>query len=273
MSRTSPISGDSRPIGVFDSGVGGLTVLRAIHERLPKERLIYLGDTARVPYGTKSRETVIRYAVESTIFLTSRNIKALVIACNTSTAYALDRMKKTFNLPVIGVIEPGVKQALLKTVRNRIGVIGTAGTVASGAYQRELRARRPDARVTAQACPLFVALAEEGWSTGRIAEETARRYLLPLRKRRLDTLVLGCTHYPLLKSTIRKVMGPGVLLVDSAEAVAEEVESVLGDKQLLAEGSGKGSLEIFATDVGGAFRRVAEKFLGRPLREVKRARI
>ncbi|MBI2890783.1 MAG: glutamate racemase [Nitrospirae bacterium] len=261
---------DPRPIGVFDSGVGGLTVLRAMRRRFPRERLIYLGDTARVPYGNKSRDTIIRYALETTIFLTSKNIKVLVIACNTSSAYSLERLRATFSVPVVGVIEPGVREALSATRKGRVGVIGTAGTINSGAYQNLLTRARRGLKVAARACPLFVSLAEEGWTRGAVAYAVARTYLAPIRSQGIDTLILGCTHYPLLKGPIGRAMGRGVTLIDSAEAVARSVEDLLLKHGLTAAPASRGGMEILSTDIGGSFGAVARRFLGSPLPPVRR---
>src|SRR5256714_6483597 len=219
---------NNAPLGVFDSGIGGLTVARALFERLPRESVIYFGDTARVPYGPKSPETVRRYSGEILAYLLRRGVKAVVVACNTSTAHALGSLKERARVPVVGVIEPGARAAVAATKTGTIGVIGTAGTIASGAYERAIKALRPDARVHGQACPLFVPLVEEGWVEHPAAELIAREYLEPLRRAQVDVLVLGCTHYPLLKPLLGRGMGPDVTLVDSAEetatAVARELE-------------------------------------------------
>src|SRR5258708_11641283 len=211
------------PLGVFDSGIGGLSVARALFERLPKESVIYFGDTARVPYGPKSPDTVRRYSAEILAYLLGRGVKAVVVACNTSTAHALGSLKEKSPVPVIGVIEPGARAAVAATRTGNIGVIGTAGTIASRAYERAIQALRPDAKVHGQACPLFVPLVEEGWFEHPAAELIAREYLEPLQHAKVDLLVLGCTHYPLLKPFLARVMGPDVTLVDSAEETATAV--------------------------------------------------
>jgi len=262
-------SGAGAPIGVFDSGVGGLTVLRAIHAHLPGESTIYLGDTARVPYGPKSPETVRRYAREATDFLIGRGIKALVIACNTATAHAFGTLSKGLDIPVIGVVEPGAREAAAASATGVIGVIGTRGTVASGSYERAILAARPDATVRSRACPLFVALAEEGWVTGDVPELTARRYLAPLLDAGIDTLVLGCTHYPLLRGLLAEVTGTGVRLVDSAEATARETARVLQSGRLAAPGDELLSREYFVTDDTRLFGELAELFLGAPVTRVE----
>jgi glutamate racemase len=270
---------DARPIGVFDSGVGGLTVLDALRSRLPSERFLYLGDTARLPYGSKSPETVRRYARQAAGRLVERGVKLLVIACNTASAVAVDDLAQAFApLPVLGVIEPGAEAACLATVTGHVLVTGTEGTVTGGAYQRALLGRRPDLKVDAVACPMFVSLAEEGWIEGPIAEAVARRYLEvelagPARTR-VDTLVLGCTHFPVLRSVIERVCGPGVNLVDSAQTTAEAVAKALHAQGLLAdaraevgEGAGAraGAVRFLATDAPERFARVGGVFLGAPI--------
>src|SRR5256714_7577712 len=227
---------NNAPLGVFDSGIGGLTVARALFERLPRESVIYFGDTARVPYGPKSPETVRRYSGEILAYLLRRGVKAVVVACNTSTAHALGSLKEQSPVPVVGVIEPGARAAVAATKTGTIGVIGTAGAIASGAYERAIKALRPDARVHGQACPLFVPLVEEGWVEHPAAELIAREYLEPLRRAKVDDLALGCTHYPLLKPLLARVMGSDVTLVDSAEETATAVARELELLNLLANG-------------------------------------
>jgi glutamate racemase len=248
-------------IGIFDSGVGGLTVQKAIVERLPALDTVYLGDTARVPYGTKSPEVVTQYSLRNARFLVSRGIDLLVVACNTASAVALPALRRALSIPVLGVVEPGARAAAARSASGRIGVIGTQSTVASGAYQAALLDLRPDARVTARACPLFVPLAEEGWTDpeDEVVRLVARRYLDPLRAAGVDAAVLGCTHYPLLRSAIGAAL-PGVALVDSAEAIAAEVAERLGS----APGA-PGSHRFYFTDVPGRFLHVAERFLGLPI--------
>jgi glutamate racemase len=250
---------------VFDSGIGGLTVLRAIHQRLPAESTIYLGDTARLPYGPKSPETVRRYAAEATAFLLERGVKALVIACNTATAHACEGIAEALEIPVIGVVEPGARAAVLRSEVSTIGVIGTQGTIESGTYERAIHTQSPNATVHSAACPLFVALAEEGWVEGEVARLTAERYLRPLLRQGIDTLVLGCTHYPLLKPLIARVAGAGITLVDSAEATAAALEEDLEHSGLLTGSSAPDVREYFVTDDAERFRAIAKLFLGRPL--------
>ncbi|PYT33796.1 MAG: glutamate racemase [Acidobacteria bacterium] len=254
-------------IGVFDSGIGGLTVFKALRAALPPgERLLYLGDTARVPYGTKSAETVVRYALEGSRFLGRRGIKALVIACNTMSAVALEELRKDTEIPVVGVIGPGAEAACRATGRRVIGVIGTAATIKSGAYTRAIARHLPQARVVDRACPLFVPLAEEGWVDNEVARATAALYLQDFKSEGIDTLVLGCTHYPLLEGVIGEAVGPGVVLVDSARATASVVRARLLERGLLAEGPAPaGEDHFFVTDSSDRFREVGSRFLGGPL--------
>ncbi len=259
------------PLGVFDSGIGGLTVAHAIFERLPHESVVYFGDTARVPYGPKSPETVRRYSGEILQFLLKRGVKMVVVACNTSTAHALDYLRKRSPVPVIGVIEPGAKAAVAATRSGRIGVIGTAGTIASGAYERAIRALRPDATVISQACPLFVPLIEEGWFDHPATELVAREYLEPLRTADVDVLVLGCTHYPLLKPLLARVLGPAVRLIDSAEETAAEVARALQAGGLTATQPKPGTHEFVVSDDEPRFRSVGARFLGERLQRVELA--
>jgi glutamate racemase len=256
------------PLGVFDSGIGGLTVAHAVFERLPGESVVYFGDTARVPYGPKSPETVRRYSGEILQYLLQRGVKMVVVACNTSTAHALDDLRRRSPVPVIGVIEPGAKAAVAAT-RGRIGVIGTAGTIASGAYERAIKAQRPDAIVISQACPLFVPLIEEGWFDHPATELIAREYLEPLLASQVDVLVLGCTHYPLLKPLLGRVLGPGVRLIDSAEETAAEVARELAAGGLAADPSKRGTHEFVVSDDEPHFRLISERFLGERIQSVE----
>jgi glutamate racemase len=248
-------------IGIFDSGVGGLTVQRALLEALPGADTIYLGDTARVPYGTKSAATVTAYSLRNGRVLFERGIDLLVVACNTASAVALPALRAALPVPVLGVVEPGARAAARASVTGRIGVIGTAGTIGSGAYQAAIEALRPDAVVVARACPLFVPLAEEGWTdpSDEVVSGVVRRYLGPLLAERIDTLVLGCTHYPLLKAAIAAAL-PGVALVDSAETVAAEVQALLPGTTGRSD-----SHQFLVTDTPEKFLAVAGRFLGRPV--------
>jgi glutamate racemase len=255
------IAAAAAAIGVFDSGVGGLTVLHALAAALPHEHLIYLGDTARYPYGTKSPETVQRYALENTEFLVDKDIKLLVVACNTVAAVGLDALMDRFAIPVVGVIEPGARQAVRQTRNRKIGIIGTEATIASGAYTRALKSLAPDLEIYTRACPLFVPLAEEGWVDNEIARRTAALYLTSLKRSGIDTLVLGCTHYPLLASAIAAAMGDVVTLVDSACPTADAVREILV-RYGLARRSGDGSVSFFVTDVPDRFVKVGTRFMG-----------
>jgi len=258
------------PIGIFDSGVGGLTVYRALHEHLPNERFVYLGDTARVPYGTKSLATVERYAVENARFLATHGIKMLVVACNTASALALPAIRAALDIDVAGVIGPGARAAVAGSKGKRIGVIATESTVRSGAYTAAIQKADPEAQITERACPLFVALAEEGWSDGEVARTVAETYLSDLRAQ-IDTLVLGCTHYPILREVIQDVVGDEVALIDSGEATAAEIKLLLQQRDLARLTLPTGALErhlcddldhFYVTDAAERFARVAERFLG-----------
>ncbi len=251
-----------KAIGIFDSGIGGLTVLRELVAALPREHTIYLGDTARVPYGIRSPETVTRYSFENTQFLLSQEIKMLVVACNTASAISLGAVKKEFPLPVIGVLEPGARAAVAATRSGRVGVIGTEATIASGAYERAIRALAPGVEVLSQACPLFVPLVEEGWFDNEVAELAARRYLEQFRTGRIDTLVLGCTHYPLLKAVIGRVIGPGITLIDSATETAKEVAGVLDKLHWERTDQEDARRRYFVTDSPARFEKIGKLFLG-----------
>ena len=263
---------DHRPIGVFDSGVGGLTVLRALMARLPGEGTVYLGDTARVPYGTKSADVVTRYSVRNAELLLKHDVKLLVVACNTASAVALPALTQRLSIPVLGVIEPGARAAAARSRNGRVGVIGTQGTVRSGAYQRALEAARPGVTVLARACPLFVPLAEEGWTSGDVPRMAAKRYLAELSAAGVDTLVLGCTHYPLLRGVIAEAVGPDVALVDSAEAVAEAAAVLLEARGALG-GHAAPEHRYFLTDVPHQFVDVAARFLGQKVESVEQVDI
>ncbi len=251
-----------KAIGIFDSGIGGLTVLREIVAKLPEENIIYLGDTARVPYGIRSAETVTRYSFENTNFLLSQEIKILVIACNTATAVSLEAVKKEFPFPVIGVLEPGARAAVAATKTRKVGVIGTEATIGSNAYEKAIRQLAPDVGVTSIACPLFVPLAEEGWTDNDVAKLVAEHYLALFRTTDVDTLVLGCTHYPLLKEVISKTVGPGITLIDSATETAKEVADVLEKLNWRGSGRDKGIRKYYVTDTPARFEMIGKRFLG-----------
>lgn len=252
----------SGPVGVFDSGLGGLTVLQAIRRRLPEESTVYLGDTARVPYGSKAEDTIRRYAREATDFLVGQGVKAIVVACNTATARALPDVEARTAVPVLGVVEPGGAAAVRESGGGRIGVIGTRGTITSRAYNEVIHRLRPEAVVFEQECPLFVPLVEEGWTDGDVARLAAERYLLPLLNQDIDTLVLACTHYPLLKSLLAKVVGPQVALIDSAESTAEALDLLLTSRGLRAPAGSRPTARYYVTDEAARFDLLARRLLG-----------
>ncbi|MBI5848807.1 MAG: glutamate racemase [Nitrospirae bacterium] len=262
-----------RPIGIFDSGIGGLTVLKEIFDKLPDENTIYLGDTARVPYGIRSPETVTRYSFENTRFLSSRNVKILVIACNTASSVSLDAVRRSFPVPVVGVIEPGAKAAVAATKMKKIGVIGTEATVRSGSYTRAIQKIDPSIDVVSVPCPLFVPLVEEGWTDGQITEMVAARYLADMRGKGIDTLVLGCTHYPLLKHVLSTVMGDGVTLIDSAIETAREISAVLAAQGLTNIPGQPVRHEFYVTDSPQKFLSVGERFLGRTIENIEKIQL
>jgi glutamate racemase len=254
------------PIGVFDSGVGGLTVLKALVDRLPFESTVYLGDTARVPYGTKSGEVVTKYSLANAHVLLEYGVKMLVVACNTASAVALPALREALPIPVVGVIAPGAALAAHTTKSGNVGVIGTPGTIASGAYQQALRSIQPDIEVRTQACPLFVPLAEEGWTEGEVPILVAEQYLMRgFIDPGIDTLVLGCTHYPLLADVIQRVVGPGVMLVDSAQATANHIAEVLNERELLAGQNQAPQRHYLVTDTPNRFIEVGARFLGQSI--------
>ena len=256
------------PIGVFDSGLGGLTVAHAIMRQLPGESLVYFGDTARVPYGPKSPDTVRRYSHEIAGYLLEQGVKAIVVACNTATAHALPMLRQELDIPVIGVVEPGARAAVRASRTGRIGVIATAGTIRSGAYVRAIEAAAPEAKVTALACPLFVPLVEEGWTDHDATRLIAREYLAPFTGGAVDTLVLGCTHYPLLKPLIAEVVGPEVRLIDSAEETALDTRRMLAEHSLGAPGK-EGSYRFVASDDQAQFLTLGQRFFGDTIERVE----
>ncbi len=262
-----------QPIGVFDSGIGGLTVLKEILKALPYENTVYLGDTARVPYGIRSPETVLRYSFENTRFLISKNIKLLVIACNTSSAISLDAIKEMVNIPVIGVIEPGAKAAVKATRNKMVGVIGTEATIKSNSYTKAIKNLDKEISVTALACPLFVPLVEEGWTDGTIASLIAEKYLSNFKNSNIDTIVLGCTHYPLLKKVISNVMGSEVTLIDSAIETAGEIKKILKTSGLEKKKEGSPLREFFVTDSVEKFLNIGEKFLGEKINNIEKIQL
>ena len=268
MARTG-IATTARPIGVFDSGIGGLTVVAALRALLPNESIFYLGDTARVPYGGKSAATVQRYSLEIADMLLGENAKTVVVACNTASALALPRLEETLPVTVTGVIFPGARAAIEKTRTGHIGVIGTRATIASGAYERALRSLNADICVTARACPLLVPLIEEGWLESPITDEIILQYLAPLMSDGVDTLVLGCTHYPLLRNAIARLVGDKIALVDSAQNCALAVRDLLQRENLCAPATDRGRLQVALTDPPDAFLRVAREALQLDVGEVE----
>ncbi len=254
----------TRPIGVFDSGVGGLTVVKELIRQLPYEDIVYFGDTARVPYGIKSRETIIKFSIENILFLLKHEVKLICIACNTSSSVALPVIRAHFKVPIVGVIAPGVREAVYATKNQRIGVIGTKGTIKSRAYEIQIKQLDPAIKVVVQACPLFVPFAEEGWLGGDVVLKVAKAYLKPLKEARVDTVILGCTHYPLLKGVIKEVLGKDVALIDSAKQVAIEVKNILSHNNLLRPAGRRGRREFYVSDNPEWFSGLAENFLGRP---------
>ncbi len=265
LHRTNP----NNPIGVFDSGLGGLTVVKELFSVLPKENIVYFGDTARVPYGTKSRETILRYSREIVAVLLKHKVKMIVVACNTASSLALDVLQKECPVPIVGVIEPGAKKAVLSTKSRKIGIIATQSTVKSGKYARRIIDFEPKADVVSYPCPLFVPLVEEGWFEHDITRRVAEEYLKPLKGKKVDALILGCTHYPLLKKVIARVMGPKVTLVDSAREVALEVKNILKAENLLRN-KGKCDHLYLVSDEPEMFKYRAVRFLGTNIKNVKK---
>ena len=257
-------------IGVFDSGLGGLTVVKELFALLPKENIVYFGDTARVPYGTKSRETIIRYSREITAVLLEHQVKMIVVACNTASSLALDVLQKECPVPVVGVIDPGAKKAALSTKLKKVGIIATHSTVKSGKYAQRLKSLQPQVRVLSQPCPLFVPLVEEGWLEHDITRRVAQEYLSGFKKAGVDTLILGCTHYPLLKKTIGRVMGKKVVLIDSAREVAMEVKAILKNQGLLRSQKTSAKHLYLVSDEPDIFKYRALRFLGTNVKNVKR---
>ena len=273
MNGTAPLNSKrSSAIGVFDSGIGGLTVVRELLKIVPEEPIVYLGDTARVPYGNKSRETVQKFSTENVLFLLHHDVKLIIIACHTASSFGLPFLERHFNHPILGVIEPGVEMALEVSGTGRIGVIGTNATIGSQAYPQAIARGNPKARLVQVACPLFVPLVEEGLVNDSLAEQVARRYLKPLKSARVDTLILGCTHYPLLKPVIARVMGPKVRLIDSAHQVALKAKQVLQEMEL-NHPAAKGSPPLrrfFVTDEPRHFESLSVRFLGRRVGDVSK---
>ena len=255
----------TNPIGFFDSGIGGLTVVKAVTRLMPNENIVYFGDTARVPYGSKSNDTVVEYSIQAANFLLRKNIKLLVVACNTASSVALNELRKFLTVPVIGMIEPGAKMALSESKNKRIGVIGTRATINNKAYAHELKRLNPKAKVFEEACPLFVPLAEEGWLDHKATELIAKTYLSEMKENKIDSLILGCTHYPILADIIQKVVGKSVKLVDSGTPAARLVEDHLNGRGLRNQSVHHGQSEFYVSDVPTKFREIAEIFLGKKI--------
>lgn len=262
------MSDSAAPIGVFDSGIGGLTVVRELMQQLPGERIIYFGDTARVPYGPKSPDTVRRYSGEISSYLRGEGVKAIVVACNTATAHALESLRAELPIPVVGVVEPGARAAVAASRGGPVGVIGTLGTITSGAYERALHVLDPSLEILARACPLFVPLVEEGWLDREPTRLVAEEYLAPFRAAAVDTLVLGCTHYPLLKPLLARVLGGNVRLIDSAHETAAETRRVLGEAGLLSARA-YGAHRFIASDAPQQFLALGQRFLGSSIDRVE----
>ena len=259
-----------KPIGVFDSGIGGLTVVKALMRELPYEPIIYFGDTARVPYGSKSKSTIVKFSMENVEFLLRFGVKCIIVGCNTSSSWALPTLRRYFKVPIIGVIRPGARAATTTTTSKRVGVIGTDATIRSRAYELEIKRQDPSITVYSQSCPLFVPMVESGWLNGPVSAQIASTYLGPLKRGRVDTLILGCTHYPLLASVIQHAMGPSVALVDSATQTATEVRGLLAWNEWLSSSRAKPRHRFFVTDEPDHFTRIGQRFLGRPIRSVER---
>lgn len=272
-SRVSPaqrsLHSSRRPVGVFDSGVGGLTIVRAMRKMLPNEPIIYFGDMARLPYGTKSKEQILAYSIQNTLFLLKHKVKTVVVACNSSSSAAYSFLKRNFNLPIIDVIVPAAQSAVDVSKTGKIGVIATQATIDSGAYEKAVKHLSPRATLVTGSCPLFVPLVEEGWLEGEITEKVAATYLKSLTRRQIDTLILGCTHYPLLRKAIEKVLPPRVRIVDSVFPTVQALADILEKKSLRYPGTRKGELKIYISDKPRNFVKVSEKFLGEKLKHVE----
>ena len=256
------------PIGVFDSGLGGLTVVKELLNVLPHESIIYFGDTARVPYGTKSKETIIRFSQENTKVLLKYRVKMVVVACNSCSSYALGHLRKMFRVPIVGVIEPGASKAVYSTRNNKVGIIATQATIRSDQYPQTIKQFQKDITIFSKACPLFVPLVEEGWLDKKVTVDVAQEYLAELKSKDIDTLILGCTHYPLLKNILHQVMGNKVTLIDSAQVVALEVKRLLQQLKIECDNNTKPKHQFLISDRPQEFKRIASKFLGRPIKKV-----
>jgi len=263
---------NNKAIGVFDSGIGGLTVYKAIKQKMPEEKVIYLGDTARLPYGSKSPESIIKFSEDNAFFLLERQIKIIVVACNSSSSWAIGHLQDKLNIPVLGVIEPGAEAAVKKS-RSCIGVIGTTATINSRAYEISIKEKKPDIQIIARDCPLLVPLVEEGWLDHEVTRLVIKEYLLPLKEKGIDSLVLGCTHYPVLKPLFSEILGDNIILIDSAETVTEKVFNILKSLGWFSLSRGIQDDEFYVTDFPERFKRVGEIFLGRQIDKVHTAAI
>lgn len=262
----------NKPIGVFDSGVGGLTVVKEMMRILPNESIVYFGDTARVPYGIKSKQTIIKFSLENILFLLKQEVKTIVVACNTSSSIALPVLRKHFKIPIIGVIGPGIKEAVYATRNKRIGVIATKATINSRAYERQIKRIDSSIKVFNQPCPLLVPLAEEGWANQKATSDIASYYLKPLKKSKIDTLILGCTHYPLLKAVFRDILGKSVVLIDSARQVAFETKEALASEGILNSRKSRAKYTFYVSDELQQFKKVAKNFLGRNINNLRKVK-
>ena len=261
---------DNRPIGVFDSGLGGLTVLKEIMKILPNENLVYFGDTARVPYGSRSKEVVMKYTFQAINFLISKDVKAIVIACNTATARSLVEANEKYDIPILGVIEAGAKSAVRATKNNKVGIIGTEGTIRSKAYNKEISKIDENIFIIDKACPLFVPIVEEGWANSDIATLTAKRYLEEIMNEGVDSIVLGCTHYPLLKKTIGEIVGEDVVLVNPAKETSEDLKKILESNNIIKSSQTNTTYEYYVSDIPEKFVAIAEEFLNKKIEDIKR---
>lgn len=271
ITRENPLKINKKyAIGVFDSGLGGLTVVRELRRYLPREDIVYFGDTARLPYGTKSKDAIIRFSIENVRFLIKKKVKIIVVACNSSSSFAVPILKKSFSLPIIEVVRPGAMKAVEVTQNQKVGIIATSATIQSKKYYQEIKSLKPQVQIVSQACPLFVPLVEEGWVNEKVAYDIAKKYLKGLKEVGVDTLILGCTHYPILKSIIARAMGKKVSLVDSAYEVAREAKRVLNEKNLSCAHQRKGHCRFFVSDKPQHFQMLARRFLGYRIDKIRK---
>lgn len=261
------------PIGVFDSGIGGLTVVKEIMDILPNEDIVYFGDTARVPYGNKSKETIVKFSLQISRFLKTKNVKAIVIACNTASAFALEEVREKINVPIIGVITPGAKMAVKSTINKKIGIIGTEGTVSSGAYSKKIMQIQRNCEIFSTPCPLFVPIIEEGWNEKKVSYMIAEEYLESMKSSNVDTLVMGCTHYPLLNNVVKNVMGENVTLVNPAKETALELREKLIDLNIKKETKDLGKHNYYVSDNPSKFVKVGERFLNKNIEDISEINI